>query len=74
MPKLLIPLELAGQRLDRALARLLPEESRSRLARLIGEGHVRVDGRAAAASLKVRSGEAVEVVLAPRPADTAHRP
>ena len=74
MPKLVIPLELAGQRLDRALARLLPEESRSRLARLIGEGHVRVDGRAAAASLKVRSGETVEVVLAPRPADTAHRP
>ena len=54
--KLVIPLELAGQRLDRALARMLPGESRSRLARLIDEGHVRVDGRAAAASLKVKSG------------------
>ena len=74
MPKLVIPLELAGQRLDRALARLLPEESRSRLARLIDEGHVLVDGRGACASLKVRSGEHVEVALAPRPADTAHRP
>jgi 23S rRNA pseudouridine1911/1915/1917 synthase len=74
VPKLVIPLELAGQRLDRALARLLPEESRSRLARLIGEGHVTVDGRAAAASLKMRSGETVEVALAPRPADAAHRP
>jgi len=69
-----IPLELAGQRLDRALAHMLPEESRSRLARLIAEGHVRVDGKAATASRKVRSGESVEVALAPRPADSAHRP
>ena len=74
MPKLVIPLELAGQRLDRALARLLPEESRSRLARLIDEGHVSVEGRQAAASLKVRSGEAIEVALAPRPADSAFQP
>jgi 23S rRNA pseudouridine1911/1915/1917 synthase len=74
MPRLVIPLELAGQRLDRALASLMPEESRSRLARLIEEGHVRVEGRQAAASLKVRSGEAVEVALAPRPADTSFRP
>jgi 23S rRNA pseudouridine1911/1915/1917 synthase len=73
VPKLVIPLELAGQRLDRALARLMPEESRSRLARLIDEGHVQVDGRKAEASLKVRSGEAVEVALAPRPADTSFR-
>jgi 23S rRNA pseudouridine1911/1915/1917 synthase len=74
MPKLVIPLELAGARLDRALVKLLPDESRSRLARLIEEGHVRVEGRAASASLKVRSGEAVEVALAPRPADTAFQP
>ena len=74
MPKLVIPLDLAGQRLDRALARLLPEESRSRLSRLIDEGHVRVEGRQATASLKVRSGESVEVALAPRPADTSFQP
>ena len=74
MPQLVIPLELAGQRLDRALALMLPEESRSRLARLIAEGHVRVDGKAATASRKVRSGESVEVALAPRPADATHRP
>ena len=74
MPKLVIPLELAGQRLDRVLARLLPQESRSRLARLIGEGHVRLDGRAAAASLKGRSGESIEVALAPRPAQSAFAP
>jgi 23S rRNA pseudouridine1911/1915/1917 synthase len=66
-----IPVEMAGLRLDQALARLLPDESRSRLARLIAEGHVRVDGRTAAPRLKMKSGEAVEVALAPRPADSA---
>jgi 23S rRNA pseudouridine1911/1915/1917 synthase len=71
---LVIPLEMAGLRLDQALARLLPEESRSRLARLIGEGHVTVDGAPGSASRKVRSGEAVEVALAPRPMDDSHRP
>jgi len=67
-----IPVEMAGLRLDQALARLLPEESRSRLARLIGEGHVLVDGRSAEASKKLRSGESVEVVLVPRPMEGAH--
>ena len=72
--RLTIPVEMAGLRLDQALARLLPEESRSRLARLIEEGHVRVDGRPAAPRLKMKSGEAVEVALAPRPADAAFAP
>jgi len=65
---------MAGLRLDQALARLLPGESRTRLARLIEEGHVRVDGEAAASRRKMRSGEAVEVALAARPADAAFRP
>ena len=71
---LTIPLEMAGLRLDQALARLMPEESRSRLARLIEEGHVRVDGAQAAARRKVKSGEAVEVALVPRPAQSAVTP
>ena len=61
---------MAGLRLDQALARLMPDESRSRLARLIEEGHVRVDGAPAAARRKVKSGEAVEVALVPRPAQS----
>jgi 23S rRNA pseudouridine1911/1915/1917 synthase len=64
---------MAGLRLDQALAKLLPEESRSRLARLIEEGHVRVEGEPAAVRRKVKSGESVEVWLAPRPVDTAFR-
>jgi 23S rRNA pseudouridine1911/1915/1917 synthase len=72
--KIVIPTALAGLRLDQALARLLPEESRSRLAKLIGEGHVRVDGKRAAAKLKLKSGEAVEVALAPRVEESAYLP
>ncbi len=64
---------MAGVRLDQALARLMPSESRSRLARLIEEGHVRVDGATATARRKLRSGEAVEVELVPRPAAGAPR-
>ena len=71
---LVIPLEMAGLRLDQALAKLLPDESRSRLARLIDSGHVTVDGKAAAARLKLRSGEAVDVALVPREADAAFEP
>jgi 23S rRNA-/tRNA-specific pseudouridylate synthase len=38
---------VAGQRLDKALALLLPEVSRSRLQQWIEDGAVRVDGAAA---------------------------
>src|SRR5258705_1877360 len=69
-----IPVELAGLRLDQALARLLPAESRTRLAKLIDEGRVRVDGGTASPRLKMKSGEAVEVELVPRPAQAAFRP
>ena len=65
---------MAGLRLDQALARLLPGESRTRLARLIEEGHVTVDGAPSALRRKVKSGEAVDVTLAERPVDAAFRP
>ena len=65
---------MAGLRLDQALARLLPGESRSRLARLIEEGHVKVDGAAAASRRKMKSGESVDVALVARPVDLAMRP
>ncbi len=71
--RITIPTELAGLRLDQALAKLLPEESRSRLAKLIEEGHVRVDGAQVAAKRKLKSGESVEVALAPRVEASAYR-
>ena len=69
-----IPTELAGLRLDQALARLFPGESRSRLSKLIAEGHVLVDGKRAAGKQKLKSGEAVEVSLVPRVEESAFRP
>jgi 23S rRNA pseudouridine1911/1915/1917 synthase len=68
-----IPLEMAGMRLDQALAKLMPHESRSRLAKLIEDGHVLVDGAAMPGRRKVKSGEAVEVALVPRPAQEAYK-
>ena len=56
-----VPPELAGQRLDQALAVLFPDYSRSRLQGWIRDGQVRVDGRELRPRDKVDGGE--EVVL-----------
>ncbi|WP_035025712.1 RluA family pseudouridine synthase [Gemmobacter nectariphilus] len=62
-------------RLDKALARDVPEEaalSRSRLARLIADGAVTRDGAALGAKDKVAEGEIIEIRLgAPEPVETA---
>ena len=57
-----IPATQAGQRLDQALASLLPDYSRSRLKTWIESGEVLVDGQARRPRDKVFGGEAVEVV------------
>jgi 23S rRNA pseudouridine1911/1915/1917 synthase len=56
---LTIPREQAGQRLDQALAALLPDYSRSRLKSWIESGEIRVDGVARRPRDKVSGGEAV---------------
>ena len=56
---LTIPLEQAGQRLDQALAALLPDYSRSRLKMWIESGEVRVDGATMRPRDKVFGGETV---------------
>ncbi len=53
--------ELAGKRLDQALAQMLPEYSRSRLSDWIKQGMVRVDGRACRPRDKVLGGEQAQV-------------
>lgn len=60
--------EEAGQRLDRYLAHRIPELSRTRIQELIAVALVRVDGRAARGSMKLRGGECIEVEPQPRPA------
>ena len=64
----------SGLRLDQALAALLPDTSRSRLAVLIKEGAVQVDGRSAAPKDKVRGSEILTVHLKPRVEDQAFQP
>lgn len=55
----LIPLEAAGQRVDRVLADLFPEFSRSRLSGWIKSGQVLLDGQTPRPRDAVRGGEAV---------------
>jgi 23S rRNA pseudouridine1911/1915/1917 synthase len=50
-----------SERLDVFLARMLPQFSRSKLAREIGEGRVTVDGAVARSSYKLAAGQVVEL-------------
>jgi 23S rRNA pseudouridine1911/1915/1917 synthase len=54
-----IPADQAGQRLDQALAHLMPDYSRSRLKTWIESGEIRVDGEIRRPRDKVFGGEAV---------------
>jgi len=51
--------ESAGLRLDVFLARMIPDQSRSFLARAIEKGAVRIDGVVARASVKLKAGSLV---------------
>lgn len=54
-----IPSELAGRRLDQALAELFPQYSRSRLSQWIREQFISVDGQFVAIKHKLRGGEQI---------------
>jgi 23S rRNA pseudouridine1911/1915/1917 synthase len=72
--ELVIPPDCAGLRLDQALARLMPEHSRSRLAQWVRDARVRVEGRAALPREKVWGGERLHVEATPDPRLQPHRP
>lgn len=57
--EVLIPADLAGRRLDQALAQLLPAYSRSRLKDWILAGRVQLDGASAAPRTPVAAGQRV---------------
>jgi len=60
--------ECAGLRLDQALARLLPEHSRSRLQGWLRAGRIRVEGLAVSEpTRKIWGGERIEVEILPDP-------
>jgi len=56
-----IPTEFSGKRLDRALAEMFPDVTRSQLQQWIEAGRVRVDGASARKRDKVKGGESVEL-------------
>jgi len=56
-----VPAGFSGQRLDQALAQLLPDYSRARLQQWIKEGQVLVNGKVWRAKDKVEGGEQIEV-------------
>jgi 23S rRNA pseudouridine1911/1915/1917 synthase len=67
-------MELAGLRLDQALARMLPQHSRSRLRALIDAREVTVDGAVWDAKHRVNGDERVEVGALPQTAVVADAP
>lgn len=56
-----LPQEMAGRRLDQALAELVPQFSRSRLQQWIRSGNVLVNGEVLKPREKIQGGEQVEV-------------
>ena len=62
-----------GIRLDRFLASVLPEHSRSQIQRLIKEGLIHVAGRGTKANQPVKAGQAISIEL-PEPVDPVPQP
>ncbi len=56
-----LPGNLAGMRLDQALAKMFPQYSRNRLQAWLREGHIRVDGGLREGSRMAAGGERVEI-------------
>ena len=70
-----VPATLHGQRLDRVLAQLVPEFSRSYLQQLIEQGEALIDGRVTTkVSAKVRLGHRLHITLRATPQSQAFVP
>jgi 23S rRNA pseudouridine1911/1915/1917 synthase len=73
--EIVVPFDLAGLRFDAALARMLPEHSRSRLQEWIRDGRVHVDGLVVLDTRhKLRGGETVKVAPVAHAADLPDEP
>ncbi|MBS0298944.1 MAG: 23S rRNA pseudouridine(1911/1915/1917) synthase RluD [Proteobacteria bacterium] len=70
--ELTIPADFAGQRLDQALAKLLPNWSRNRLQAWIGEDRVTLDGRSTSVKQKVWGNEHVQISPQDSAAESVH--
>ncbi len=69
-----LPMDALPERLDKALARLVPEHSRSRLQAWIESGHVLVNNAAARVRQPVGPGDRLLVFPQPGPEQQAYRP
>ena len=72
--ELTVPANFAGLRFDQALAQLVPQHSRSRLAGWIDAGRVTLDGRVVAGKRRLAGGERIVVAAADRGATLADAP
>jgi 23S rRNA pseudouridine1911/1915/1917 synthase len=73
--ELSIPVEIHGERLDRALAELVPEFSRSYLQQLIVSGAVELKGRSLTrAAARVKAGDGLKIELKPTAQSQAFKP
>lgn len=63
--RLIFPIDSEPMRLDLFISRELPGETRAAVQRLIETGNVLVDGKQAKASLKLKGGENISVVIPP---------
>ena len=69
-----IPMDGGGERLDKALATLLPEYSRNRLKSWVEAGAVTVDGKVTKARFMLRGGESIKVFPQEMPEQFAFSP
>jgi 23S rRNA pseudouridine1911/1915/1917 synthase len=70
-----IPVDTHGARLDRALAELVPEFSRSYLQQLIVSGHVELNGQLQTkAAARVKAGDRLKIELKPTAQSQAFKP
>jgi 23S rRNA pseudouridine1911/1915/1917 synthase len=73
--RVMVPAESHASRLDRALADIVPEFSRSYLQQLIEAGVVQLNGRAVTkTSTKVKAGDELVIELRPTPQSQAFKP
>jgi 23S rRNA pseudouridine1911/1915/1917 synthase len=71
----LVPADLHGARLDKAVVAMAGEFSRSHLQTLIDGGHVQLEGRVVTTpSRRVQAGQRIAVELIPTPQSQAFRP
>ncbi len=65
--KLIVPDDLAGERLDIFCSRKVADRTRSYFTKLAAAGHISVDGKIAKPALKMKPGMKVEIEIVPPP-------